>query len=303
MKRRIDTSHLECLVTFLAVARLGRYIAAGQYLGVNHTTVSRRINELEKALGGPLLLRNKNGWELSALGEKTIVVAEEAEKVLRELGSLEVGMSSPILSGLLRIAAPDAFSVHIATPALADLQRNEPNLEIEMITATQRARQRRSGMDIEIVVGKPQVNRAINQKLMDYELCLYATESFIDTWGEPQNLKDLENYPLNYYVEAGLQVDDLDSGRQALPVQTHGARGIKCTSVFGHVSATINNAGIGLLPDYVAVQYPLRRVLTKEFSHQVSYWMVVRQENTRNPRVRACVRALQKQIQFLASSK
>ncbi|WP_268913441.1 LysR family transcriptional regulator [Corynebacterium uropygiale] len=301
MAKRVDTAHLEALVTFLAVARLGHYVAAAQYLGVNHTTVSRRIHDLEKALGGPLLVRAKNGWELSALGERTLSLAEQAEEVLHGLGSLRLDDAAPLLRGLVRIAAPDVFSVHVITPAMAALHKDHPELDIELITATQRARQGRSGMDIEVVVGKPQVLNSVTRPVMDYHLRLYASRDYVAEHGEPRSMKELEGHPINFYVESGLQVDDLDSGRQSLPEQKEGPKGIASTSVFGHVSATIHGAGIGLLPDYLAGQHDFVPILPEDYRHPVSYWVVVRKENTRNPRVRACLRAIEQRVAHMGA--
>lgn len=292
MNKQIDTSHLEGLVTFLAVARLGHYVSAAQFLGVNHTTVSRRINDLEKTLGGPLLVRSKNGWELTGLGEKSMRLAEEAEGLLRELRDLKMGGSGVGLSGLVRIAAPDAFSVYVATPAMASLRREHPEMEVELISATQRARQRRSGMDVEIVVGRPQVINAITKKVMDYNLRLYASRDYLHRCDSLHAVEDIQNHPLIYYVESGLHVDDLDSGRKALPLDGDAVKGISCTSVFGHISATLHGAGVGLLPDYVARYFDLEPVLEQDFKHPVSYWAVIRKENARNLRVRACVQAI-----------
>ena len=61
---RVMTDHLDELMTLLAVARLGRYTAAAESLGVNHSTVSRRISSLERALGGRVMLRAASGWAL-----------------------------------------------------------------------------------------------------------------------------------------------------------------------------------------------------------------------------------------------
>src|SRR5690625_7515587 len=53
------------------------------------------------------------------------------------------------------LACPQAFALEYAVPALTSLQRRHPGLQVELITATQRARQYRSGVDIEVVVGRP----------------------------------------------------------------------------------------------------------------------------------------------------
>lgn len=289
MVSRVDTAHLESLITFLTVARLGRYTAAAKSLGINHSTVSRRITDLEKALGGAVLSRGASGWELTELGTRVIPSAETAEQALRDLESCAEGRRTRKLGGIIRIAAPDAFTSFIAIPALADLQNREPGLGIEITTATQQVRQRRSGVDIEIVLGKPIVNKAVTAEILSYELKLYASASYLERFGTPTSISDLAEHRLNFYIESALQVDDLDLGARKIPSYQ---LGISSTSVFAHVASTLSGAGIGLLPKYAANDPALIPVLEEQFSHELSYWSVVREENTRNPAVVACLASI-----------
>src|SRR3954451_14171319 len=91
---------LEALMTFLAAARLGRYTAAAEVLGVNHSTVSRRIASLEKAMGGRVLVRAASGWEVTELGRRALAVAERIEASVRELSG-----DGEAVQGMVRIAA------------------------------------------------------------------------------------------------------------------------------------------------------------------------------------------------------
>ncbi|MDN6746764.1 MAG: LysR family transcriptional regulator, partial [Brevibacterium sp.] len=135
----------EDLLTLLAVARLGKFTAAAHSLGLNHTTVSRRIAALEKAYGERMLVASPDGWELSAAGRHLLPVAEDIESALVRSDA----PANSALSGTIRLACPQAFALEFAVPALAQLQRTHPGLQFELITATQRARQYRSGVDIE----------------------------------------------------------------------------------------------------------------------------------------------------------
>ncbi|WP_179129633.1 LysR family transcriptional regulator [Corynebacterium pacaense] len=289
MVARIDTAHLESLITFLSVARLGRYTATAKSLGINHSTVSRRIADLEKALGGAVLTRGAHGWELTELGTRVIPAAETAERALRDLESCAEGRSTRRLGGMIRIAAPDAFTTYVAIPALAELQIREPGLGIEITTATQQVRQRRSGVDIEIVLGKPIVNKAVTHEILSYELKLYASADYLERAGTPTSISELAQHRLNYYIESALQVDDLDLGARKIPSYQ---LGISSTSVFAHVASTLSGAGIGLLPEYAAKDPALIPVLGDRFAHRLSYWSVVREENIRNPAVLACLSAI-----------
>ena len=125
---------------------------------------------------------------------------------------------------------------------------------------------------------------------MDYALGLYATEEYLARHGEPASIPALSAHRLNYYVEAALTIDDLDRATERLPPMR---RGIASTNVLSHVTATTSGAGVGLLPDYVAQREPrLHRVLPKEYTHELSYWAVGRDEALRNPAVQAVYAAL-----------
>lgn len=279
-------ANLPSLMTFLSVARLGRFTAAADSLGINHATVSRRINGLEKITGQRLLLRSQSGWEITTEGREVFQVAEEIEQSLSKLVSEN---TTSTVTGTVRIGAPEAFTGHVAVPVLARVQREHPELDVELFTSTQRARQNRSGLDLEIVVGKPEVPRAWERPLLEYQLKLYATTEYLDEQGRPTSLEALQNHRLNYYVEAILLVQDLDAALTKLPQMR---QGISSTNVYAHMTATLAGAGIGLLPDFMADAEPdLVPVLGEKFSHPATFWAVVRQESLRNPAVAAVYQA------------
>lgn len=280
-------SNLPSLMTFLTVARLGRFTAAADSLGINHATVSRRIAGLEKITGQRLLLRSPAGWEITTEGRQVFEIAEEIEQSLAKLVSEEPAAA---VTGTVRIGAPEAFTGHIAVPALAKIHQQHPALDIELFTSTQRARQNRSGLDVEIVVGKPEVPRAWEHPLLEYQLKLFATQEYLNDHGTPTNMAQLRDHRLNYYVEAMLVVQDLDAAVAKLPPMR---AGISSTNVYAHLTATLQGAGIGLLPDFMADAHPeLVNVLGQEFYHPATFWVIVRQESQRNPAVASVYEAL-----------
>lgn len=288
---------LDALMTLLAVARLGRYTAAADALGVNHSTVSRHIAALETAMGGRVLVRGVGGWGLTPLGERAVSVAERMEASVRELTS--TGDESDAVQGMVRIAAPEAFTAVFLVPAMTALRAHHPRLAVELLTVTQRARQHRSGVDLEIVVGRPQVLRAYATPVCAYALRLYATPAYLAAHGEPQKTADLGDHALVYYVESSLQVDELDRALQELPPSPPSLRS---TSVFAHVEATAAGAGIGLLPDFLGdADARLVRVLAATYEHPLAYWAVARDEGPRNPAVAATLRALNEHVGALAA--
>ena len=73
------------LLVLLAVGRSGRYTTAAEELGLNHTTISRRIAALEQSIGGRVLARVAGGWELTDLGREALSAAEAVESAVRSL--------------------------------------------------------------------------------------------------------------------------------------------------------------------------------------------------------------------------
>lgn len=276
------------LLVLLAVGRTGRYTTAADELGLNHTTISRRIAALERAMGGRVLARVGGGWELTDLGREALAAAEAVESAVRSLATDTAGQRA--LEGVVRISATDGFSAYIAAPAAAAVQREHPKVAVELVATTRRATQQRSGMDIEVVVGEPKVHRAEALRLADYCLGLYGSRDYLAEHGRPDDITDLQRFPLVYFIDSMLQVDDLDLATSFAPAMRES---VTSTNVFVHVEATRASAGLGLLPCFMADRHPdLVRVLSDAVSIRLTYWLVTRPETLRRPEVAAVVDAI-----------
>jgi DNA-binding transcriptional LysR family regulator len=287
------TPNPDDLLVLLAVSRTGRFSSAAAALGVNHTTVSRRIAALELALGGRVLVRSVGAWELTELGSRAILIAQQVEAALAQLEA----RSNPDqqFSGVVRLSATDGFSAYIAAPAVVELQRSHPRLSVEIITVTRRVMQYRSGLDIEIVVGEPQVHRASAFKLGDYVLGMYASREYLATHGTPTSVAELTRHPLVYFVDSMLLVDALDAPRRLVPQMRDS---LSSTNVFVHVEATRSGAGIGFLPAFMANRHEdLVRLLPADFNELLPYWMVLRPDALLQPGIAAVADALRRQTQ------
>ncbi|MCT9870421.1 LysR family transcriptional regulator [Paenarthrobacter aurescens] len=281
------------LLIFLAVSRSGKFTTAAQALGLNHTTVSRRIAALEKALGGRILARAAGGWEVTELGADAVLVAERIEAAVGALGPSD--RAPDPITGVVRMTATDGFSAYIAAPAVARLRREHPGLSVEIVTVTRRALQQRSGLDIEVVVGTPQVHRAEAVRLGEYRLGMYASRTYLADNGTPSSIEELTQHQLVYFVDSMLQVDDLDAPRRLVPTMRDG---LSSTNVFVHVEATRAGAGVGFLPCFMADRHAdLVRLLPSDFAELLPYWMVLRPDSMRRPAVAAVVQALREETE------
>lgn len=281
------------LLVLLAVGRSGRYVAAAEQLGIDHTTVARRISALEQSIGGRVLAKAAGGWELTELGRDALAAAETVESALRSLASAEPG-GGRTLEGVVRISATDGFSAYIAAPAAAQVQRRHRGVSVELVAATRRATQQRSGLDIEVVVGEPQVHRAQAIRLGDYRLSLYGSVDYLTEHGTPGGVEELAEHPLVYFIDSMLAVDDLDLARTVAPTMRES---VTSTNVFVHVEATRAAAGLGLLPCFMADRHTdLVRVLPDAVSARLTYWLVARAETLRRPEVAVVVDAIRVQM-------
>lgn len=280
------------LLVLLAVGRTGTYTSAADDLGLNHTTISRRIASLEQAMGGRVLARVAGGWELTDLGREALAAAELVESAVRSLAVDAAGQRA--LEGVVRISATDGFSAYIAAPAAAAVQRRHPGVAVEIVATTRRATQQRSGLDIEVVVGEPKVRRAKALRLSDYCLGLYGSREYLAAHGTPSTIAELRDHPLVYFIDSMLQVDDLDLATSFAPAMRES---VTSTNVFVHVEATRASAGIGLLPCFMADRHPdLVRVVGDQVSIRLTYWLVTRAETLRRPEVAAVVEAIRDRV-------
>jgi DNA-binding transcriptional LysR family regulator len=193
------------------------------------------------------------------------------------------------------MSATDGFSAYIAAPAAARVRQRHPKVSVEIIAATRRATQQRSGLDIEVVVGEPQVHRAEAARLGDYRLGLYGSREYLADHGAPTSRAELAGHPLVYFVDSMLQVDDLDLARTFAPAMRES---VTSTNVFVHVEATRAAAGLGLLPCFMADRHDdLVRVLPDDVGLLLTYWLVARTETLRRPEVGALIDAIRTRME------
>ncbi|MHC6591159.1 LysR family transcriptional regulator [Arthrobacter sp. C152] len=287
------------LLILLTVARLGRFNAVAETLGTTHTTISRRILALDRQLGGRTLERSPHGWELTQLGAAAVEAAEAIESTLGTLSGL-LSQDQGALAGLVRVATTDGVGAVFVTPSLVRLQQRHPQLNIEMLSATRKVSQNRSGVDLEIVVGRADVTTAQTIFLSNYYLRLYAGRGYAAAHGLPETLDDVGQHAFVSYVESALQVAELGHRWSAqLPMPRSS---FQATSVFAQVEAVRQGAGIGLLPNFlVAGQADFVPVLAGDFERQLPIWAVARPESLRSAAVQAVITALKEEVKDRAT--
>lgn len=264
------------LRTLLAVARTGRMTSASSLLGIDHTTVRRRLDRLEQSLKVRLLDRGADGWELTETGRDVVARAAELDAIVESVvdaSSQRVGS----LRGFVRVVAPEGFGVSFVSPALAALQSRHPGISMEVVTSTRPLSMRGSGYDIAITVGTPGGARVPAELLAEYSVRLYASRDYLAQHPPVRSLEDLAAHPLVFYIDALLTVRDLD-----LNPYIGGMRvGFGSTNAFAQLEATRRSAGIGLLHAFLAEGDPhLVPVLPGVVDFRLAFSMTTRARGT-----------------------
>ena len=116
----------------LAVSRRGSFLQAGQLLGIAASTVSRRLTQLEVALGEPLVERGVEGCRLTSRGQSLVDVAMAAEAGLRRQTAADMTGLHTELSGSVLVSAGEGFSSGVLE-AVSRFTALHPRCSVELL--------------------------------------------------------------------------------------------------------------------------------------------------------------------------
>ena len=119
---------------FLAVARGGSVRAAAGRLGVNHSTVLRRIAQLEDRLGAQMFEKRPSGYRLTDAGEEVLELANQMEASSHQLETRVFGRDQGV-RGLLRVTLAPTLASHLLMPDLAEFARLHPDIELDVLSS------------------------------------------------------------------------------------------------------------------------------------------------------------------------
>lgn len=118
----------------LAVIKQGSVTAAARALGVNHTTVSRRISALEATLEAPLFDRSNAGWSITPVAESILPNLEQMQEAASAI-ERSVSADRKELSGTIRVTAIDIFIQRVIMPGLKAFTEQYPHINLELLAS------------------------------------------------------------------------------------------------------------------------------------------------------------------------
>lgn len=267
----------------LAVHEHGTLTRAGRALGIDPTTVGRRITALEASLGVPIFLRLSQGWQTTEPGERVLVAATQAAHALRRAERVAHEDEPP--SGVVRVTAMESVASQLLTRVMPSFARRWPLVSVDVICTTRTLDLHRGEADIALRVGRPRRPELVARRLTTLREHLYASTDWLTANGyTAKSLESLDGVPL-------LQVGGRDP---ELLVSLGDYRVVlRSNSVTTVAQAARAGVGVALLPDLVAEPHPELVALTAfPPRDELPLWLVTHKDVLRIPRVRVLVDAI-----------
>ncbi|MBB2903793.1 LysR family transcriptional regulator [Agrobacterium pusense] len=277
---------------FLSVARSGQFLSAARKLGVNHATLSRRVSALEAAIGTQLFLRSTNGCELTEEGQRLLASAERMETEMLN-AQANLGRVDTAVAGTVRIGAPDGLGVSFLAPRLGRLTARYPDLKIQLVPVPRSFSLSQREADIAITIERPEQGRLMFSKLTDYSLGLYASANYLADYGTPDDVEALKRHRRIGYVEDLIFSPSLNFTGE---IMREWDAAFEISSATGQTEAVRSGAGIGILHNYIAGQYPELIRIIPHLTISRSYWTAYHESARQLVRVRTVVNFLQELV-------
>jgi DNA-binding transcriptional LysR family regulator len=292
--RSIDLLDWDDLKVFLAVARTGNLAQTAKLLRVDHSTVSRRVAQLETALGYGVFERSRTGFRINDLGERLLARAEVIESEIIGI-SADVQDEVSSAAGTVKLATMEGIASLYLAPRMVHLKAFAPKLKMELITSPQVIHVNRREADLFLSFFKPSGQGLVSQKIGVFKLHLYAHPDYISSkGGAPRSEVELREYEFITYIEDLIQVDSVRWLRDVIDDATSI---FNSNSMIAQMMAATGGLGVVLLPKFAVHEgSPLVPIMTETMSTTREIWLNVHQDLQFAPRIKTVVSFLKQQI-------
>lgn len=270
---------------FLAVARNGSTVAAAKALKTSQSTVQRRLVELERKLGRPLVKRTPAGYQLTEFGQEMLPYAERIEQAARAMDQHR-GTLERAEVGVIRLTCPEPIMARLTQSGLLDrFHARHPGLRIEFVMSDRYLDLAKGDADVALRSGDTDDEALVGRKIADSIWAVYGSRQYIERRSTPESVQALNGHALVGLDEA------MANHRAAIwlrEVAPHAEIAARSNSVLGLVAAA--KAGVGLAPLPTALgdaEADLVRVLDPIPELQRSWRLLTHPDVRQTPRVTA----------------
>ncbi len=271
---------------FLAVARSGSLSAAARELGVNHSTVFRRIAGLEESTGSRLFDRLPRGYALTAVGEEMHAITRRIEDDVLALDRQVLGMDQQ-MRGTIRLTTLEEIT-RIIAPHLQRFLVLHPGITISIDTDLRVLSLSRREADVAIRPGgRPDEPDVVGRRVCTTSSATYASCAYLAEHGTPERPADLNDHTIITFDEQRAHVAFHGWFREHAP----DARiALRSTSMLGQLEAARAGIGVAALPTFMGDAEPeLVRLHDIDLGRPSSLWLLLHADLRQTARVRAFV--------------
>jgi DNA-binding transcriptional LysR family regulator len=271
----------------LALAKEGSVAGAARALGVDGSTVSRRLAVLEQAVGATLILRGGRKFSLTAEGKSAIAAAEVIEAAVSSAKSA-IRTAKQGVEGVVKFSFVSSI-VPVLMPLLAEMAAKYPLLTIEIQADNRRMDLAKGEADVALRMARPGEPDLIARRAVVIGWGVYAAKDYAAKYGLPASPDELSSHRLVHYIEE-LHIQPAirwleDFRRPNAPI-------MRVNSTDMAVNVIASGKSIGIVPCFEA---EIRDELIRVFPEPVALspgWIVYHESARNTARVRVVVNAL-----------
>lgn len=229
----------------LAVARHGSTLAGGRVLGVDQSTVQRRLVELERHIGHPVAVRQSGGYRLTEFGQALLPYAEGVEQAVSAFEQ-QIATAAANVAGIIRVTCPAPIVYRITQSSLLERFRERyPALQVHFVMSDKYVDLMKGEADIALRSGDTDDSALVGRKIGDSLWAVYASRTYIERHGRPERLEDLAQHALVGFDDTMARHRIVSWLHEVAPNATLVARS---NSVLGLVYSAKAAVGIAPLP-------------------------------------------------------
>ena len=243
------------LKIFHAVTQAGSFTKAAEVLNLSQSAISRQIQSLEYELKTTLYERHAHGLSLTDNGEILYKTANEVISKIKEVESdLMDKKDKP--SGKIVVTTVVGFGGIWLTPRIQEFMEKNPDIEVELIVTDQELDLSTREADIAIWMRQPKQLNYIQKKLIDINYHIYGSSKYLEKFGVPRTVKDLDKHNLITYGRG--TPSPLSQKEWILKLGTKIKRKsvMKVNNIYALLLAVDSGVGLAALPDYMTIGKP-----------------------------------------------